>query len=32
MITHRVGWHELPEIYGRMDKGESELLGVVVRW
>ena len=32
MITHRVPWHELPEIYRRLDQGDLSILGVVVDW
>ena len=32
MITHRVSWEELPEIYQRLDQGEKEIVGVVVDW
>ena len=32
MITHRVSWEELPEIYHRLDQGEQEIVGVVVDW
>ncbi len=32
MITHRVPWHDLPEIYRRLDQGDLSILGVVVYW
>lgn len=32
MITHRVSWEELPEIYERLDQSEKEIVGVVVEW
>ena len=32
MITHRVPWEELPEIYQRLDQSEREIVGVVVEW
>ena len=32
IITHRVPWHELPEIYRRLDQGDLSILGVVVDW
>ncbi len=32
MITHRVPWHQLPEIYRRLDQGDLSILGVVVDW
>jgi 2-desacetyl-2-hydroxyethyl bacteriochlorophyllide A dehydrogenase len=32
MITHRIPWQELPDIYHRLDQGESSVVGVVVDW
>lgn len=32
LITHRISWEELPEIYQRLDQGEREIVGVVVDW
>ena len=32
MITHRVPWHRLPDIYRRLDQGDRSILGVVVDW
>ncbi len=32
MITHRVPWHQLPEMYRRLDQGDLSILGVVVDW
>ena len=32
MITHRFAWHELPEVYGRLDRGELDMVGIVLRW
>lgn len=32
MITHEFEWREIPEVYRRLDEGDSELLGVVIRW
>lgn len=32
LITHRVSWEELPEIYQRLDQNEREIVGVVVDW
>lgn len=32
MITHRVPWHKLPEMYHRLDQGDLSILGVVVDW
>jgi len=32
MITHEFEWSEIPDVYRRLDGGDSELLGVVFRW
>ena len=32
MITHRVPWQQLPEMYRRLDQGDLSILGVVVDW
>lgn len=32
MVTHEFEWSEIPEVYRRLDEGDSELLGVVIRW
>ena len=32
MITHRVPWHQLPDIYHRLDQGDLTILGVVIDW
>ena len=32
MITHRLGWQELPDAYTRLGKGDGSLIGVVLRW
>ncbi len=32
MITHRISWQELPEIYKRLDEGDPGILGVIVDW
>ena len=32
MITHMVPWHELPDIYRRLDEGDLSILGVLVDW
>ena len=32
MITHRVPWQQLPEMYRRLDRGDLSILGVVVDW
>ena len=32
LITHRIPWTDLPEIYQRLDNGEKDIVGVVVDW
>ena len=32
MITHRVDWHELPDVYARLDGGELDMVGIVAHW
>ena len=32
MITHEFEWDAIPEVYRRLDEGDSELIGVVLRW
>ena len=32
MLSHEFDWSEIPDVYRRMDEGDSELLGVVIRW
>ena len=32
MITHRFPWHELPQVYQRLDQNERSLVGVVLEW
>ena len=32
MVTHEFEWTEIPEVYHRLDLGDSELLGVIIRW
>lgn len=32
MITHRFHWEELPEAYRRLDRGEADMVGVVLNW
>jgi 2-desacetyl-2-hydroxyethyl bacteriochlorophyllide A dehydrogenase len=32
MITHRLNWDELPEAYRRLDEGDPEMVGTVLRW
>ena len=32
MINSEFQWSELPEVYGHLDRGDSSLLGIVIRW
>jgi len=32
MITHRLPWHALPDVYARLERGEREIMGVVLDW
>ena len=32
MITHEFRWDELPEVYARLDQGDADILGAVIRW
>ena len=32
LVTHRVGWEDLPDVYRRLDAGEAAMVGVVLRW
>lgn len=32
MITHRHNWTELPEVYQKLDAGDPQMVGVVLRW
>ena len=32
MITHRMSWSDIPEIYRRLDAGEPGMAGVVCGW
>jgi threonine dehydrogenase-like Zn-dependent dehydrogenase len=32
MITHEFEWSELPEVYSRLDKGDTDILGAIIRW
>ena len=32
LITHRLPWPELPQVYARLDQGERGLIGVVIDW
>jgi threonine dehydrogenase-like Zn-dependent dehydrogenase len=32
MITHRLNWDELPEAYRRLEEGDPEMVGTVLKW
>jgi len=32
MLTHRFPWHELPDVYARMDQGDKSIVGAVLDW
>ena len=32
MVTHEFDWSAIPEVYRRLDQGDSGLLGLVFRW
>ncbi len=32
MLTHRFAWHELPEVYARLDRGDRTIVGAVLEW
>ena len=32
LLTHRIGWSELPSMYERLDQGERDIVGVIVDW
>jgi threonine dehydrogenase-like Zn-dependent dehydrogenase len=32
IITHRVSWTDLPDVYQRLHAGDREMAGVVVKW
>jgi 2-desacetyl-2-hydroxyethyl bacteriochlorophyllide A dehydrogenase len=32
LITHQFAWHELPQVYQRLDQGERDLVGIVLDW
>ena len=31
-ITHRIGYREAPDVYGRIGAGKTDILGVVIDW
>ncbi len=32
MISHHFDWRQLPDVYDRLDSGEKDLVGIVIRW
>ena len=32
MLTHEFSWHELPEVYRRLDEGDQSIVGTTIRW
>lgn len=32
MITHQFNWQDLPTVYHRLDQGDTDILGAVIRW
>ena len=32
MVTHRFDWQQLPQVYHRLDQGDSQMVGIVIRW
>lgn len=32
MITHEFTWRDLPEVYRRLDQGDTDILGAVIHW
>ena len=32
MITHEFNWRDLPDVYHRLDQGDTDILGAVIRW
>ncbi len=32
MITHEFNWQDLPTVYHRLDQGDTDILGAVIRW
>ena len=32
MLTHEFAWHELPEVYRRLDEGDRSIVGTTIRW
>ena len=32
MITHEFNRDDLPDVYARLDQGDTDILGAVIRW
>ena len=32
MFTHDFSWHELPDVYRRLDEGDRSIVGTTIRW
>ena len=32
LVTHHFAWQELPNVYDRLDRGETEIVGAVIDW
>ena len=32
MLTHEFAWHELPDVYSRLDEGDKSIVGTTIRW
>ena len=32
MLTHEFAWHELPDVYKRLDEGDKTIVGTTIRW
>ena len=32
MLTHEFAWHELPDVYRRLDEGDKSIVGTTIRW
>ncbi len=32
MMTHEFAWHELPEVYARLDEGDRSIVGTTISW
>ncbi|MBM3935118.1 MAG: zinc-binding dehydrogenase [SAR202 cluster bacterium] len=32
MVTHTFKWSDLPEVYARLDRGDTDIVGTIIRW